>query len=351
MTTVTKVTKGSCHGRSLRAATGHWVKQFVGTNGAAIVLMGCLVLSATAAPKFSFENVWKVEIGMTKAQVEQLLGKPNQVEKRPPGVGGDEGWAWIDRGMFKNKTAVIVFTGDRVSGIPPRGEILTPGELQRKAEAGQRAAQKFEAENRLEKFKSEQAQREAEWKKRDAERDAELKTWFPQYLTLTVGTNKLLCHYGENVAYLLKNSSPVYGMFYFTFNGEKTIENLYCKIAGETKTVFYASSDPTVLKVDSKGHFAIEKTGEAWLTFGLEPNKIKTLIKILELPVSKGQTRDEVIKILGLPDKRTESITDEEWRYEKYPKMILQFDVTGRVLSCTTTPWGRLSLGNLWHPK
>jgi len=80
----------------------------------------CGACSAWGA-SFKLSNVSKVKVGMTKAEV-SVLGKPSQTVPRAPGAGGDEAWVWVDRGAFKSKTVSIIFTSNKVSQVPPRGE-------------------------------------------------------------------------------------------------------------------------------------------------------------------------------------------------------------------------------------
>lgn len=107
-----------------------------------------------ASPKFNFDNIWRVEVGMTKAQVEGILGKPNQVVKRGPGGTGDESWVWFEQGrsspkeLLKNRTAVVVFTADKASGVPHRSRTIPQpmDEWPAKAESAPREAQTKDAQ-------------------------------------------------------------------------------------------------------------------------------------------------------------------------------------------------------------
>jgi len=94
-------------------------------------------------PKFALKNVSKVQAGMTKAQVEQILGKPAQIVRRGAGAGEEEAWFWSVSNLFRTKGATIMFTGDKVSEVPPPGQMLSPEEFVKRGEQG---AARLEAE-------------------------------------------------------------------------------------------------------------------------------------------------------------------------------------------------------------
>ncbi|TBU75196.1 outer membrane protein assembly factor BamE domain-containing protein [Phytopseudomonas daroniae] len=62
----------------------------------AAVLYGC------AGTNFSFDKARQVEVGMTEAQVQQLLGRPYTVVSR----GGSQLWVWSHGNAFGGSRSV-----------------------------------------------------------------------------------------------------------------------------------------------------------------------------------------------------------------------------------------------------
>lgn len=191
---------------------------------------------------------------------------------------------------------------------------------------------------------------------------------------INIGTEKVYIHYGDNIIYILK--SPIYRKRRFgstlktQFHGEEAIENIYIKINNETKTINYKSSNEKILKIDEKGRFEVKKAVDIIVTVSIDNNYATIPFKIIEIPIKHEMKREEVIKILGMPDKRTKKyigwlesdtidgiyyyadtyygggLSIDHWIYNKYPKAVLRFSSMGYLKHCTTAKWANLFLMN-----
>lgn len=74
------------------------------TLSVTLVLVGC-----SNGPKGTIQDV---KLGMTKAEVLQIMGKPQERETKNLGSFTDEVLRW----RFKDQTVVLMITKDRVSG-------------------------------------------------------------------------------------------------------------------------------------------------------------------------------------------------------------------------------------------
>lgn len=112
-----------------------------------LLLLAVAVLSGCGT-KFNLESVPLVKVGMTKAEVEQIVGPPAQ--KVRGRLDGLETWMWsYDNGIRRN-SASIVFDGDKVIQVPG-GLAKTRAALEEQnrtagAELDQYRADKLEAE-------------------------------------------------------------------------------------------------------------------------------------------------------------------------------------------------------------
>lgn len=75
----------------------------------AVFLTGC------AGTKFSYDQARKVQVGMTEAEVTQLMGRPYSVTSR----GNEQMWVWSHAKAFSGARAVsFKFSNGRVVEVP-----------------------------------------------------------------------------------------------------------------------------------------------------------------------------------------------------------------------------------------
>lgn len=193
---------------------------------------------------------------------------------------------------------------------------------------------------------------------------------------LYVGNETIKVHYGDKVLYVIRDNPDSYLSTYFDFlffsqlpiefKGNLALENKYLKIGDQTKIVKFASNNEDILTIDSDGTFKVKKPGNAIITISVDDNLVQVPLKIIDIPLTKGMTRDEVIEILGMPDKVNKKyigwaesafvdgifysanrndgsgVSVEHWIYKKYPNAILRFGYSG-LSSCVMASWQGLS--------
>lgn len=72
-------------------------------------------LAGCAGTSFDFDAARKVQVGMTRAEVEQLMGKPYMVTTR----GDAETWIWSHASAFSGAQSVsFVFKDGKVVQVP-----------------------------------------------------------------------------------------------------------------------------------------------------------------------------------------------------------------------------------------
>jgi len=74
-----------------------------------------LVLAGCAGTNFSYDQARKVRVGMTEAEVMQLMGRPYSVTSR----GNEQMWVWSHAKAFSGARAVsFKFSNGRVVEVP-----------------------------------------------------------------------------------------------------------------------------------------------------------------------------------------------------------------------------------------
>lgn len=199
---------------------------------------------------------------------------------------------------------------------------------------------------------------------------------------LYVGNETVKVHYGDKTVYVVKNNPNSYSDFSvdselfsdllsdllfslfssqlpIEFRGKLALENKYLKIGDQTKIVKFTSNNEDILTIDSDGTFRVKKPGNVIITISVDDNLVQIPLKVVEIPLTKEMTRDEVIEILGMPDKVNKkhigfadsafvdgifysasrsSISVEHWIYKKYPSAILRFGYSG-LSGCVMASW------------
>jgi hypothetical protein len=79
------------------------------------------------------------------------------------------------------------------------------------------------------------------------------------------------------------------------------------KVGGQTQQVQFSSSDPSVLEVNEKGGLTVKGPGKAMITVAVGEESVRFRYTLVALPIDYGMSQDEIIKTLGLPDKRTQT--------------------------------------------
>lgn len=169
---------------------------------------------------------------------------------------------------------------------------------------------------------------------------------------------------------LHKNKDVFIGVFNVTYDEDDLINDVYCKINDRTEEIRYQSSDPKVVTVSnhegtnggSAGSMTVHGAGNAIVTLVLAGQSLKLPIKVTKLPVYTGMPTDDLIKLLGLPDKRTFDIVEwpdhksvdgiyyepsapqeklyaEHWFYNKYPKLVFAVDNFPFVIQAHNLGW------------
>jgi len=177
-------------------------------------------------------------------------------------------------------------------------------------------------------------------------------------------------HFGDKMLYVIKNDPNSYfkpGYLFSSqlpieFRGKLAVQNKYLKIGDETKIVKCVSNKENILLIESDANFKVKKTGNVIITISVDDNFVQIPLKIIDIPLTIGMTRDKVIEILGMPDKVNKKyigwvenayvdgifyyantndgsgISVEHWLYKKYPNAILRFGYSG-LSSCVMASW------------
>ncbi len=160
------------------------------------------------------------------------------------------------------------------------------------------------------------------------------------------------------------------GSFSITYDGDSLINDIYCKINGLTEEIHYQSSNSKVISVsnheatdaNSAGRIIIHGVGSAIVTLTLAGQSLELPLKVTKLPVYTCMPTDDLIKLLGLPDKKTlnvvewpdhkyidgilyepsasqEKVYAEHWFYSKYPKVAFAVDGFSFVVEINDMGW------------
>ena len=80
------------------------------------LLFAVLALAACAGTRFSFENARKLQVGMTEAQVSQIMGRPYQVTVR----GDQTIWTWVFVNAITgaNRSLALPFKDGKLTDAP-----------------------------------------------------------------------------------------------------------------------------------------------------------------------------------------------------------------------------------------
>lgn len=92
-------------------------KRKIAAIAAAVLVSAC---AANKGSDFSLEAAAKVQSGMTKDQVMELLGPPSHKSARV----GDEVWVWANYNIYtqESRTATIIFVNGLVQNSPLSGK-------------------------------------------------------------------------------------------------------------------------------------------------------------------------------------------------------------------------------------
>lgn len=189
-----------------------------------------------------------------------------------------------------------------------------------------------------------------------------------------VGNKTINIHFGDKILYVIKNNPDSYfksdylfsSQLPIEFRGKLAVQNKYLKIGDQTKIVKFVSNNENILTIDADGEFKVKEPGNVIITISVDDNFVQIPLKIIDIPLTKGMTRDRVIEILGMPDKVNKKyigwvesafvdgifyyantgdgsgISVEHWIYKKYPNAILRFGYSG-LSSCVMASWESLS--------
>jgi hypothetical protein len=182
-------------------------------------------------------------------------------------------------------------------------------------------------------------------------------------VVLKVDETEVTFHYGPTTRYIIGGGTPS-GQFVVEVNGRLAIDNKYFKAGSQTYTVKLSSSNPKIIDFPKDhyggyGVFNIRTPGKVVLTVAAGANTIRIPISVIKVPVRSEMTTDQIIKVLGLPDKETnryipwpetENVDDlyyttsdghgrfvRHWLYNRYPGAVFRIS-TQRTLSDCVMP-------------
>ncbi len=81
-----------------------------------IIAAACLLFAGCAGSSFKFDEARKVEVGMTEAQLTNLMGSPYSVVSK----GDHQVWIWSHANAFSGNSQVVSFVmkDGKVSSLP-----------------------------------------------------------------------------------------------------------------------------------------------------------------------------------------------------------------------------------------
>ena len=83
--------------------------------GSLVLLFGCFAVGTN----FKWKSVRTLEIGMSKAEVTELLGPPYQVNSLRTAQGDKEVWVWVYVDAFMgSKSLSLTFIDEKLAEIP-----------------------------------------------------------------------------------------------------------------------------------------------------------------------------------------------------------------------------------------
>lgn len=160
------------------------------------------------------------------------------------------------------------------------------------------------------------------------------------------------------------------GTFSVSYDGNNLINDVYCKINNRTEEIHYQSSGAKVITVSnhedldaiSSGQITIHGVGNAIVTLILAGQSLELPIKVTKIPVYNLMLTDDLIKLLGLPDKQTSDVVEwpnykyidgiryeptasqgklytDHWFYNKYPRVVFAVDGTQVVKQIHDMGW------------
>jgi len=221
-------------------------------------------------------------------------------------------------------------------------------------------AKQFEVDNTARKIEAasnigSESERRAEAIKRDADFDR-LFNASRSPMKIDVKGSKLTVAYPFQKLYVAKskfqfgNNPPIYvgGSFasYFEYNvdDESPVDLRFFKISGKPEMITFASDRPDVLKVSESGGIVALSPGKVIITVTLAGVITRIPILIEALPVDLPTTTDELVRVLGLPDKQKDVLfvwpdtgfvdgifynttpahdaIASHWRYNRYPDVV-----------------------------
>jgi hypothetical protein len=197
---------------------------------------------------------------------------------------------------------------------------------------------------------------------------------------LMVEGRKLLVHFGSNRVYGVKADPELSRLLNWKYRaagalqlavedgGRLAIQNRFVKVGGATRTIRYASSNESVLRIDEKGQLTIEGPGRADLTVSVDEASMRIPFQVVAVPLQTGLAKEKVIEALGLPDHQAKQyirwldsafidgifyyantkdglgLSVEHWQYDKYPGVVLRFDGLDRLQDCAQPEWAQFEL-------
>lgn len=193
---------------------------------------------------------------------------------------------------------------------------------------------------------------------------------------LRIGKSQVKVHYGENLIYVLQDTTkpgwPDYGEPYlereilaYEFKGRRPINGNLIKVGNETKMIKIKSNNPEIISTEDYGWLIIKSTGDVIITVYVDNYFIDIPFCVIQIPLKKDMKEEEVVKVLGIPDKRYEKYLDwntsktidgihyyvddvygetvKHWMYKKYPKVVFRFGVMG-LEDIVTPGWDGLHI-------
>ncbi len=171
--------------------------------------------------------------------------------------------------------------------------------------------------------------------------------------------------YGEPMFYILEGSTGSGHLLAATKQRKDIIRNRFLSIDGKTFEIFYSSSDPEKLTIQQDGTFEVLSPGDVRLSIEVGEAIDHIPIHIVSIPIEPEADLEQVIGILGVPNKRSKvsirwpdsrfvdgvfyypsvgrNVSMEHWFYERYPGAIIRLDWRDKIDSVVMPSWLGLS--------